>query len=236
MFSSSGYLTSPKAISAAANYTDGGYQIAKSIFNRIGGQGNVLLVTGIPGLASSDSFDNGVTKALKETPGIKLVGTVAGKGRTRWRKSRCRNSSPRILNRSMRLSSVAGRDRRPEGAPAVRTANRAHHASRRSRNAVLLEGPSGMDEGRLLHVASRRRIRIRLQRTDSYAGGPRGKRCSPSCVTRCRSRWLTSAPRSLRIAAPIRPTGSSRTRDKWFPESLANQFFLHPHDPLTWKS
>ena len=79
VFSWSGYLTSPMAISAAANYFDGAYNIAKSMFNRINGKGNVLLVSGIPGLASSDSFDGGVAKALKEFPGIKLVGTVQGK-------------------------------------------------------------------------------------------------------------------------------------------------------------
>ena len=79
VFSWSGYLTSPLAISAAANYSDGAYHIAKSMFNRIDGKGNVLLVSGIPGLASSDSFDGGVARALKEFPGIKLVGTVQGK-------------------------------------------------------------------------------------------------------------------------------------------------------------
>lgn len=79
VFSWSGFLTSPYAISAAANYSHGGYEIARSMFNRIGGKGNVLLVSGIPGLASSDSFDGGVNAALKEFPGIKLAGTVQGK-------------------------------------------------------------------------------------------------------------------------------------------------------------
>ena len=79
VFSWSGYITSPSAVSAAANYGEGGYEIAKSLFNRIGGKGDVLLVSGIPGLASSDSFDGGVNRALKEFPGIKLAGTVAGK-------------------------------------------------------------------------------------------------------------------------------------------------------------
>jgi ribose transport system substrate-binding protein len=79
VFSWSGYITSPYAVSAAANYGEGGYLIAKSLFDRIGGKGDVLLVSGIPGLASSDSFDGGVTRALKESTGIRLAGTVAGK-------------------------------------------------------------------------------------------------------------------------------------------------------------
>lgn len=79
VFSWSGYVTSPYAISASANYNDGGYRIAKSFAERLGGKGNVLLVSGIPGLASSDSFDTGAKRALGEFPGIKLVGKVTGK-------------------------------------------------------------------------------------------------------------------------------------------------------------
>lgn len=79
VFSWSGYVTSPYAVNASANYTDGGYQIAKWLAEEIGKKGNVLLVSGIPGLASSDSYDNGVKKALAEYPNIKLIGTVAGK-------------------------------------------------------------------------------------------------------------------------------------------------------------
>lgn len=79
VFSWSGYVTSPYAVNASANYTDGGYQIGKWLAEEIGKKGNVLLVSGIPGLASSDSYDNGVKKALAEYPDVKLVGTVAGK-------------------------------------------------------------------------------------------------------------------------------------------------------------
>jgi ribose transport system substrate-binding protein len=74
----SGYVTSPYALSASANYNDGGYRIAKSIFDQMGGKGNFLLVTGIPGLASSDSYDAGVMKAMEEYPDINLAGTVTG--------------------------------------------------------------------------------------------------------------------------------------------------------------
>tara|TARA_B100001093_G_C26752717_1_gene981919 strand:+ start:39 stop:1193 length:1155 start_codon:yes stop_codon:yes gene_type:complete len=74
----SGYVTSPYALSASANYKDGGYRIGKSIFEQMGGSGNFLLVTGIPGLASSDSYDAGVMKAMEEYPNIKLAGTVTG--------------------------------------------------------------------------------------------------------------------------------------------------------------
>lgn len=78
VFSYSGFVTSPYAVSSSANYTDGGYQIAKSLFDKIGKKGNVLLVSGIPGRTSSDSYDKGVNKALAEYPNVKLVGDVAG--------------------------------------------------------------------------------------------------------------------------------------------------------------
>ncbi|MBN9217282.1 MAG: ABC transporter substrate-binding protein [Mesorhizobium sp.] len=78
VFSVSGYVTSPYAITASENNTQGGYVSGKWLAQEIGGKGNVLLVNGIPGFASSDSFDVGAKKALEEFPDIKLVGTVAG--------------------------------------------------------------------------------------------------------------------------------------------------------------
>jgi ribose transport system substrate-binding protein len=78
VFTYSGYVTSPFAINCSANYTDGGYEIAKWMAKEIGQKGNVLLVSGIPGAASSESYDNGVKKALAEYPNIKLIGQVAG--------------------------------------------------------------------------------------------------------------------------------------------------------------
>lgn len=78
VFSYSGYLTSEYALNASSNYTDGGYQIAKALIEEVGGKGNFLLVSGIPGAASSESFDTGAKRALEEFPDAKLVGQVAG--------------------------------------------------------------------------------------------------------------------------------------------------------------
>ncbi|GAB5468431.1 MAG: hypothetical protein Kilf2KO_14610 [Rhodospirillales bacterium] len=78
VFSYSGYLTSPYALNASSNYTDGGYQIAKALIEEVGGKGNFLLVSGIPGAASSESFDTGAKRAIAEFPDAKLVGQVAG--------------------------------------------------------------------------------------------------------------------------------------------------------------
>ena len=75
----SGYLTSHNSLNTSANYTDGGYQVAKALIQEVGGKGNFLLVSGIPGAASSESFDNGARKALAEFPDAKLIGQIAGK-------------------------------------------------------------------------------------------------------------------------------------------------------------
>ncbi len=74
----SGYLTSPYSLNTSANYTDGGYQVAKALIEEVGGKGNFLLVSGIPGAASSESFDNGARKAFAEFPDAKLIGQIAG--------------------------------------------------------------------------------------------------------------------------------------------------------------
>ncbi|KSV91855.1 ABC transporter substrate-binding protein [Sinorhizobium sp. GL28] len=79
VFSFSGYVTSPYAISATENNAHGGYTAGKWLADEIGGKGNVLLVSGIPGFASSDSFDIGAKKALEAYPDMKIVGNVAGK-------------------------------------------------------------------------------------------------------------------------------------------------------------
>jgi ribose transport system substrate-binding protein len=78
VFSYSGYLTSEKALNASSNYTLGGYEIAKALIEEAGGKGNFLLVSGIAGAASSESFDTGAKRALEEFPDAKLVGQVWG--------------------------------------------------------------------------------------------------------------------------------------------------------------
>lgn len=78
VFSYSGYLTSEKALNASSNYTLGGYEIAKALIEEAGGEGSFLLVSGIAGAASSESFDTGAMRALEEFPDAKLVGQVWG--------------------------------------------------------------------------------------------------------------------------------------------------------------
>lgn len=78
VFSYSGYLTSDKALNASSNYTDGGYQIAQALIEEAGGSGNFMLVSGIAGAASSESFDAGALRAFEENPDANLIGQVWG--------------------------------------------------------------------------------------------------------------------------------------------------------------
>lgn len=78
VFSFSGYVTSPYAINVAANHMQGGYDMGKWLAEEMGGEGNIVLVSGIPGYASSDTFDLGAKQAIEEYPDIKIIGEVAG--------------------------------------------------------------------------------------------------------------------------------------------------------------
>ena len=79
VFSFSGYVTSPYAINVAANHLQGGYDMGKWLAEEMGGKGNVVLVSGIPGAASSEAFDQGAKKAIEEYPDIRIIGEINGK-------------------------------------------------------------------------------------------------------------------------------------------------------------
>ena len=79
VFAYSGYTTSPYSINVAANHMQGGFDMAKWLADEMGGKGNIVLVSGVPGTASSDAFDSGAKKALEDYPDIKIIGEVAGK-------------------------------------------------------------------------------------------------------------------------------------------------------------
>lgn len=74
----SGYVTSPYSVNVSANYKQGGRDAAKWMAEQIDGEGTILNVVGIPGAASSDTYDAGVQEALSEYPDIEVVGNVAG--------------------------------------------------------------------------------------------------------------------------------------------------------------
>ena len=74
----SGYTTSPVSLNVSANYRQGGADAAKWLAESIGGKGTVLNVVGIPGAASSDTYDAGAQEEFAKYPDIEVVGNVAG--------------------------------------------------------------------------------------------------------------------------------------------------------------
>lgn len=59
------------------NVTDS-YNMAKSLFTQIGGKGEVLQITGLPGNTTAEERQLGVEQALAEFPGVKVVGKESG--------------------------------------------------------------------------------------------------------------------------------------------------------------
>ncbi|WP_105565696.1 sugar ABC transporter substrate-binding protein [Microbacterium halophytorum] len=54
------------------------YNMATSVLDQIGGEGEVLHITGTPGNTTSDERQLGVDRALEEFPGVELVGRESG--------------------------------------------------------------------------------------------------------------------------------------------------------------
>lgn len=73
-----GGVNSQFSLSTTVNYYLAGYQEAQSLAEELGGQGSVVLVSGIQGAESSDGFDKGAEKALAAFPGINFEGVIAG--------------------------------------------------------------------------------------------------------------------------------------------------------------
>ena len=53
-------------------------EIAKAPVAEAGGKGDFLLVSGIAGTASSESFDTGAKRAFEQTPDARLIGRAWG--------------------------------------------------------------------------------------------------------------------------------------------------------------
>jgi ribose transport system substrate-binding protein len=78
VFVYSGYASSPYAINVSANYNAAGKIEGKWLADEIGGKGTILNVVGIPGASASDAFDQGLKQAFAGYPDIKVVGNIKG--------------------------------------------------------------------------------------------------------------------------------------------------------------
>jgi ribose transport system substrate-binding protein len=232
----SGYVTSPYALNTSANYTAGGYDIGKWMADEIGGKGNVLLVSGIPGAASSDSYDNGAKKALSEYSGIKLIGEVAGM----WTDQIAQTEVQKFLaTHPQKIDGIIAQSASETGVV------RAMLNSGRKPFPVTLGGEVGaacywrknkdwVSSG--FHIwPPGDEIEMAfdvLIRTLQGQG--------PKVQSILRSAWKFTYE-DVVAAIPDENCDISSAdwlqpgADVWFPKSMADGFFLRPEDPLTWK-
>ncbi|MFV0407933.1 MAG: sugar ABC transporter substrate-binding protein [Propioniciclava sp.] len=82
-----GYLTPPSAEVA--------YTVAKALFEEMGGEGNVVHLTGHPGATPDLQRNYGVDQALEEFPNIKLIAREPGE----WNRDDSRNAMSGIISR-----------------------------------------------------------------------------------------------------------------------------------------
>jgi ribose transport system substrate-binding protein len=86
-----GYATYLTNSSVAA-----GYDVAKALFEKMGGKGNVVHLTGHPGSTPDTQRTEGFDKALKEYPNIKLVAREAGE----WNRDDARKVMAGIISKT----------------------------------------------------------------------------------------------------------------------------------------
>jgi ribose transport system substrate-binding protein len=55
VFSFTGYTTSPLSVNSSVNYHQAGFDVGTWMAEEVGGEGNILVVEGIPGYSASDS-------------------------------------------------------------------------------------------------------------------------------------------------------------------------------------
>lgn len=71
-------VTEPCAYVVKIDAAAQGAGAAKWLFDAIGGKGNVVQITGVPGVSYSEEYVKAVTDTAKAYPGIKITGTLVG--------------------------------------------------------------------------------------------------------------------------------------------------------------
>jgi len=235
VFSFSGYVTAPEAISASANYVDGGYRIAKSLAEKIGGKGNVLLVSGIAGLASSDSFDKGALKALSEYPDIDLIGTVQGK----WTDQVAQVEVQKFLaTHPEQLDGIVLQSPSENGVlQALLQSGRPmvpiSLAGAKGAACYWLKHPDWVDEGFYVWPpGDEMYIAWNMMLRTLEGQGPKIQ----SVIRPVLRFTYEDVKAALSEDCSIDdPNWLEPAAEEWFPASMADAMVLRPHDPLTWK-
>jgi len=71
-------VTEPCAYVVKVDGVKHGARLAKWLFETMNGKGNVVYITGVPGVSYNEDHVKGVTETAKEFPNIHIVGTLVG--------------------------------------------------------------------------------------------------------------------------------------------------------------
>lgn len=230
-----GFVTAPDAISAMANYVDGGYQLAKSVIQKIGGKGNILMVSGIAGTNTSDSFDKGALKAIAESPNIKLIGTVQGK----WTDQVAQVEVQKFLaTHPQKIDGIVLQS------PAENGVLQAWLQSGRPIVPMSLQGEFGAACYWLKHPEwANEGFYIWPPGDEIYFGwnvvlrilegqGPKIQSIVRPVLRYTYTDVKAQVPKNCKIDDP---NWMEPKAEEWFPASLGDAMMLRPHDPMTWK-
>lgn len=230
-----GFVTAPQAISAMANYVDGGYQLAKSVIQKMGGKGNILMVSGIAGTNTSDSFDKGALKAIGENPNVKLIGTVQGK----WTDQVAQTEVQKFLaTHPQQIDGIVLQS------PAENGVLQAWLQSGRPIVPMSLEGefgaacywlkhPKWADEGYYIWPPGDEQYfgwNVVLRVLEGQ--GPKIQSIVRPVLKYTYDDVKAQVPENCKTDDPKWMEAGA---EKWFPASLGDAMMLRPHDPLTWK-
>ena len=230
-----GFVTAPQAISAMANYVDGGYQLAKSVIQKMGGKGNILMVSGIAGTNTSDSFDKGALKAISENANVKLIGTVQGK----WTDQVAQTEVQKFLaTHPQQIDGIVLQS------PAENGVLQAWLQSGRPIVPMSFEGefgaacywlkhPKWADEGYYIWPPGDEQYfgwNVVLRILEGQ--GPKIQSIVRSVLKYTYEDAKAQVPENCKTDDPKWMEAGA---EKWFPGSLGDAMMLRPHDPLTWK-
>lgn len=235
VFSYSGYLTSDKALNASANYALGGYEIATALIEEVGGGGNFLLVSGIAGAASSESFDIGARRALEEFPDANLVGQVWGN----WTDQVAQTEVQRFLaTNPTRIDGIIAQGSQETGVL------RAVLQSGRDVMPISLAGSAGaacylkQNPDWISHAfqiwppGDEMELGFNIVIRTLQNQGPKIQSILRGVYRVPAEEYVAALPENCSIDSTdyIQPG-----IDVWFPTEVADGFFLRPSDPLLWQ-
>ncbi len=230
-----GAALTPYALLVSGNYALAGKLQAETLGKDIGGKGNVLIIQGITQAEASQDFQRGHEEGLKEFPGIKVVGTVAGQ----WTDSIAKTQVLQFI--STHPAPLAGIATQSPGDLGAMQALMQLGQS-------VVPMTAGGEIGPLVYWRDHPSWISKV-----YQSWPPGSEMEEGWEGMMRTLqgqgpkiatiMIGPSPIAYNDLATLLPASATLTSDnwidaapgKWFPSATMDKFFNNPSDPLTWK-